>query len=96
MATPKNMTTMDTIRKDRKVKPRDLVLITWKQGKFHKAGDKSSVHTEQARKLYERGLIESYEGMPEDLQVQTKTTNGGSNTGGTGTNLQKEGADVEL
>jgi hypothetical protein len=95
MAQPKNMTTMDTIRKERKVKPRDLVPVTWKQGKFHKAGDTSTVHAEQARKLYERGLIDSYEGMPEGLQVQSKATNGGANTGGTGTNTG-EGTDVEL
>lgn len=95
MAQPKNMTTMDAIRTERKVKPRDLVTVTWKQGKFHKSGDTSIVHAEQARKLYTRGLIDSYEGMPEGLEVNNQATNGGANTGGTGTNAGK-GTDVEL
>jgi len=79
-----------TMAKAEKVKPRDIVEVTWTGDKFHKAGSTSKIHKKQAEKMYVRGLIEDYEGRPEDLQVQEKATNSGANTGSTGTNSQAE------
>lgn len=48
--------------KGKKVKPNDTVEIIWVGSKFHKAGEKSTVHKSQAEKLINDGKA-YYEGQ---------------------------------
>lgn len=68
--------------KEKKVKPRDMVKVQWVGGSkdpFHKRGDVSSIHAEQAEKMINAGKA-----VKEDAELPAETVGAPAATDGGG------------